>query len=340
VCRPARAGLAAAVGIVLALPHSGAAEQASRSLEVQPHERLLVVAPHPDDETLGAGGLAQRVLERGGSVRVVLMTAGDGYVEAVVRATGQPRPRPAEYIAYGERRLGEARAALRELGKGRVRLELLGFPDGGLDQLLHAYWQRSHPELSSTTGAREPPYPEAAERDVAYDGADLHRELVHVLRETQPTLLVFPDPLDKHPDHRASGLFTLLAVESWTRDGAPMPQLLAYLVHWPNWPPGWDDPKPTPRASEAPLELPDRLLRRGLATTALALRDAELSTKRAALARYGTQQEAMPSLLAAFVRRTEPFSVFTPDEVRRVGQMVERHLTRRQVSRPPASRGR
>ena len=67
-------------------------------IEVSHAERLVVVAPHPDDETLGAGGLMQRVLASGGSVRVVLVTAGDGYVEAVVHETGQPRPAPAEYV--------------------------------------------------------------------------------------------------------------------------------------------------------------------------------------------------------------------------------------------------
>ncbi len=101
-------------------------------LTVDSGERLVVVAPHPDDETLGAGGLTQRVLERGGSVLVVLVTAGDGYVEAVVHETGRPRPRPSQYVAYGKRRLRESRTALRVLGGGRVRLEFLGFPDGGL----------------------------------------------------------------------------------------------------------------------------------------------------------------------------------------------------------------
>ncbi len=48
--------------------------------QIDPGERLLVVAPHPDDETLGAGGLIQRVLENHGQVRVVLITAGDGFV--------------------------------------------------------------------------------------------------------------------------------------------------------------------------------------------------------------------------------------------------------------------
>jgi LmbE family N-acetylglucosaminyl deacetylase len=310
--------------LALGLP-AGAATRDPRAFEVRTGERLLVVAPHPDDETIGAGGLAQRVLARGGSVRVALVTAGDGYVEAVVHATGLPRPRPAEYIAYGERRLAEARAAMRELGGQRIRLQLLGFPDGGLAYLLHAFWRRSHPELSPTTAMREPPYPEALGHDVAYDGADLRRELIHVLRETQPTLVAFPDPLDRHPDHRASGFFTLSALETWTREGAPMPRLLAYVVHWPGWPPGWDQ-APSQDAEHEALELPADLPTRGQEHVTLALDDAEVAGKRRALARYTSQQEEMASLLAAFVRRTEPFSVFERDDVVHVDRAIERQL--------------
>src|SRR5438094_5533046 len=127
-------------------------------LRVGTGERLLVVAPHPDDETLAAGGLIQRVLMRGGAVRVVLVTAGDGYIEAVSHETGRPRPRPAEYLAYGERRLREARLALHELGGDVIRAEhLLGFPDGGLEPLLRAHWQHTRSERSSTTGAPRAP---------------------------------------------------------------------------------------------------------------------------------------------------------------------------------------
>ena len=45
--------------------------------------RLMVFSPHPDDETLAAGGLIQRVLSLGGSVKVVFMTSGDGFPEGV-----------------------------------------------------------------------------------------------------------------------------------------------------------------------------------------------------------------------------------------------------------------
>ena len=301
-----------------------AVARAPEPLALGPAERLVVVAPHPDDETLGAGGLIQRVLAQGGTVRVVLLTAGDGYVEGVERETGRPRPRSAEFVAYGERRLGEERAALRLLGDGRIRLEFLGFPDGGLEPLLTSHWQRLHPERSPTTGATDPPYDsEARDPDLPYDGADLRAELARVLREADPTLVVLPDPLDRHPDHRAAGLFTLLALGDW-RPRGPLPRLLAYLVHWPDWPPGWQAVVPPPDAAEQPLTLPASLPTRGLARTALTLTDAEMARVHAALAAYVTQQDVMRPLLAAFERRTEPFTVLRADAIERAGGMIER----------------
>ncbi len=82
-------------------------------LAVRNGERLLVVAPHPDDETLSTGGLIQRVLARHGSAHVVLVTAGDGNVGGVVLETGLRQPPPAKFVAYGEQRVAEARSALR-----------------------------------------------------------------------------------------------------------------------------------------------------------------------------------------------------------------------------------
>jgi LmbE family N-acetylglucosaminyl deacetylase len=286
-------------------------------LHVHAGERLLVVAPHPDDETIGAGGLIERVLARGGLVRVVLVTAGDGYVEAVTHATGELTPRAPEYLAYGERRLGEARHAttlLAARAPARLRLQALGFPDGGLLPLLHAHWSRHHPEQSSTTGATHPPYAEAVDRDAVYAGEDLEHALARLIGEVRPTIIALPDPLDRHPDHHAAGIFTLLALDDRRRRGAPLPdtRLLAYLVHWPSWPPGWDGSRPLPVAARAQLALPTDLPPHGVATLGLELTDGEVAGKRAALAAYASQQEVMPALLAAFVRADEPFVLLRP----------------------------
>ena len=40
-------------------------------------QRLLVVAPHADDETAGAGGLMARIKDAGGKVYVMVMSTGD-----------------------------------------------------------------------------------------------------------------------------------------------------------------------------------------------------------------------------------------------------------------------
>ena len=317
-----------AIAIALA-PRAWAAQTDQSALGVGKGERLLVVAPHPDDETLGAGGLVQRVHAQGGTARIVLITAGDGYVEAVVHETGKPRPRPAEYIRYGERRLREARAAVRQLAPDSVRLQFLGFPDGGLDALLRAHWWRSQRERSATTRASDPPYTDALEPDCPYDGDDLRRELENILREFQPTLIAYPDLHDVHPDHRATGLFTMLAVTDWlgatVKASAAAPRLLAYLIHWPNWPPGWQTPVPEAQADQVALELPAELQQEG-PERILTLTDQELATKRVALAQHITQQEQTGALLAAFVRRTEPFMPIAYSQVQREVATIDRHI--------------
>jgi LmbE family N-acetylglucosaminyl deacetylase len=321
-----RASLGLVLTVLLATASAAAAGPPPAAPDIGPGERLLVIAPHPDDETIAAGGLIQRVHANGGTVRIVLVTAGDGFVEAVVHETGSPRPRPSAFVAYGQQRLREARAAERLLAPTHARLQILGFPDGGLDGLLQAHWWRSSPERSRFTDATDPPYDDQAlEPDVPYDGDDLRRELDHIIRETRPTIVALPDPLDRHPDHRAAGLFTLLALRDWAehRPKKEMPDLLAYLVHWPDWPPGWNAPTPQPLGS-VPLELPPGDVHEGGTRVTLVLTDDELATKQAALQKYTTQIAVMGPFLSAFLRRTEPYTLLQPAEMERVAQTIER----------------
>jgi len=327
-----------ALALLLVVLRAGA-DDAGPAFDVEANARLLVIAPHPDDETLGAGGLIERVRAKGGTVRVVLITAGDGFLEAVAHETGQPRPLPASFIAYGQHRLREARAALRVIDRD-ARFEVLGFPDGGLTELLQAHWWRSRPERSRFTGASDPPYDDTAlEPDLPYDGDDLRAELERIMHHTRPTIVALPDPLDRHPDHRAAGLFTLLAIADWSaaHPTAPRPQLLAYLVHWPDWPPGWDAHEPQARPDQR-LELPPAAAHAGGLQVSLVLTDQEIAAKLAALEKYRTQMAIMAPFLTAFVRRTEPFTVLDFAETGRVADAIERAVTplpHRHPSPPP-----
>src|SRR5437764_6870112 len=71
-------------------------------------ERLLVLAPHPDDEVIGCGGLVALHLREGRRVRVIVATDGGEAGDAAQRQA-------------------ESRAALASIGD--AELSFLGFPD-------------------------------------------------------------------------------------------------------------------------------------------------------------------------------------------------------------------
>ena len=87
---------------------------------------IVVLAPHPDDESLGCGGLIALASRRGASVTVVFATDGDDLLVAA-----EPRD-------VAGRRRAQGAEACEILG---ARPAFLGFPDGRLGDRL--------PELAS-----------------------------------------------------------------------------------------------------------------------------------------------------------------------------------------------
>lgn len=84
---------------------------------------LLVVAPHPDDETIAAHGLIARCRRRGVAVRVLIVSDGAGSHRGSVR---WPRDR-----LIGERRR-ETRVAMRHIGVAAGAIGFLDLPDGAV----------------------------------------------------------------------------------------------------------------------------------------------------------------------------------------------------------------
>src|SRR5688572_25381912 len=122
-----RAGVVVGVMLGLAVACCAPAVDAAETLVVPPNVRLLVVAPHPDDESLGAGGLMQRTLAAGGRVHVLFLTNGDGYPEAVEVATGHREPSASDYRGFGELRRAEALVALERYRVLPLSVTFLGF---------------------------------------------------------------------------------------------------------------------------------------------------------------------------------------------------------------------
>ena len=65
-------------------------------------QHVLVVAPHPDDESIGCGGTIRRHLERGDDVRVVFLTSGErgipGAIPDAARATRESEAAEALHV--------------------------------------------------------------------------------------------------------------------------------------------------------------------------------------------------------------------------------------------------
>ncbi len=126
--------------------------------------RVLVLAPHYDDEVLGCGGLVLQLAANGARVVCAFMSDGSGGVEG-----------PPEGLArdqYARRRSAEADAAARVLGIDRV--DHLGSRHGLRDGALTS-------SLDQLTG---------------------HVEAL--LQEHRPDLLLAPSPLEVTSDHQAT----------------------------------------------------------------------------------------------------------------------------------------
>lgn len=100
----------------------GAARRLSLTNGGQACTRLVVIAAHPDDESLGAGGLIATAAAAGLPVYVVLLTAGEASPHA---AAGKTRH------ALATMRLAEMENALARLAPDNY-LVFLGAPDGAV----------------------------------------------------------------------------------------------------------------------------------------------------------------------------------------------------------------
>ena len=132
--------------------------------------RLMVFSPHPDDESLGAAGLIQRVIKTGGSVKVVFMTNGDGFPEAVEMGDHISNPTARDYREYGEDRMWESLKALTTLGMKGTDVIFLGFPDGGLTALRSKPGEKQKAYTSPTTRENRPSALEVVVPQIGYTG--------------------------------------------------------------------------------------------------------------------------------------------------------------------------
>ena len=290
--------LPALLGLAALQPPAGAAAPAP--LQLDENDRLLVLAAHPDDETLAAGGLIQEALALGTPVRIAYATLGDNHEIAALFTRLHPSQMSGPLRAGGTRRRNEAAAAAGQLGLAPEDLVFLGYPDSGLLDIWNNHWRTVPPYRSPLTRANAVSYAGALTPGSAYAGEDLLDDLAEVLRDFRPTLVVAPHPADHDPDHRALDLLLRVALWDLAADGVPPPRLLAAPVHFTQW------PLPRQAQPRQPAAPPEFLAHDG-PWLEYALAPFQATNKLAALRRHHSQFQAAAPCLAALVRKNELF---------------------------------
>jgi LmbE family N-acetylglucosaminyl deacetylase len=266
--------------------------------------RLMVFSPHPDDETLGAGGLIQRVLKSGGKVKVVFMTSGDGFPEGVEMEDHIAIPTAGDFRRYGVLRRAEALKATATLGLKSHNVVFLGFPDAGLAFLRSTYLASRSPYLSPFTRENRPPNAEELIHNTDYTGVDAIKEMVRLIARFRPTLVATTPAQDMHPDHNATYLFVKKALARWDKKHPNRkPVLLTFLIHFKQWP--VDDGSGAGSHLNPPRDFPDQNVR----WVSFQLEPDEVATKRKAILEYHSQMLVMGRFLMSFARSNELFMI-------------------------------
>ncbi len=136
-----------------------------RDIRTIDRQRVLIVAPHPDDETLGCGGSIALLAHKGYDVNVLIISDGTGS-----HPNSQTHPAPVlESI-----RSQETIAALGILGVEPTSIAFLQLKDGAIPTV-------TAPEFHAAKGL-----------------------CCNYLQTTVPDTIFVPWRLDPHPDHRAT----------------------------------------------------------------------------------------------------------------------------------------
>jgi len=263
-------------------------------------DRVLILAPHPDDEAIACAGVIQEALRRKASLKVVYLTNGDHNQLAFLVYKKRPVFRTGEFIQMGEVRRQEALNAMRLMGVADKDLIFLGYPDFGTFSIFCKYWKSRKPFKSILTRISAVPYKENFSYGSAYVGENILSDLKNILLDYRPTKIFVSHPGDVNVDHKAYYLFLAVALADLERD-IPRPQIFPYLVHCVGW------PLPRHYHPELPLLPPAQFSGLGLDWRVYGLNDSGLEKKYNAILQYKSQTQSSAFYLLSFARSNELF---------------------------------
>ena len=268
-------------------------------------ERILIFAPHPDDEALSSPGLIRKALSQGDTVKVVIFTCGDANTNAQEALVAQ-HPQKAfdrdgdgdfDMLDYGILRHEESLAGLKLVGLSPEDVIFMGYPDGGCARI----WLSETPYKSPFTLKDSVP----SEYKFAYNPGNLYSrsaclaDFEKIIREFDPTIAVSPRVTDTHGDHWSLAKFVSQSLSQLDSELSNYKAHLGYLIHWEANQPTWPG-----RSSEwrHPTGHPNFLLEITLADYGLSIGE-----KRNIINQHFSQVLTFGNYLRSFAKRTEIF---------------------------------
>lgn len=169
--------------------------------------RVLVIAPHPDDEALIAAGVIHGAVLAKDPVTVAVATNGDD--------TG---------VEKGLARQAESVKAMSVLGLDEDHVIFLGYGDKSLHSLLKGKLpdgdtaRKSHAGKTETYGnrglGRTDYHTYVTGEPAPYARDSVIADVVQLIRQTKATEIYTTSPYDQHPDHQALNEFVLIAIKT------------------------------------------------------------------------------------------------------------------------------
>jgi LmbE family N-acetylglucosaminyl deacetylase len=283
-------------------------------------DRILILAPHPDDETIGCAGIIQQALSAGAQVRVVYLTNGDHNQIAFIVYEKRLTLRKGEFIHMGEVRRQEAIKAMALLGLDENNLVFLGYPDFGTFTIFSQYWQETKPFKSLLTRISSVPYKENLSFAAPYKGESILSDLEKVLLGYKPNKIFVSHPADTNVDHKALYLFLQVALRDLDKE-LSRPKIYPYLIHCVGW--------PLPRRYHPELRLtpPQQFLDAQINWSKFGLTQGQINKKYQAVLCYKSQTESSASYLLSFARSNELFADYADIRLEKQASLKEKAVS-------------
>lgn len=186
-------------------------------------KKILILAPHEDDEALMCSGVIAHALQNGAALKIVVVTNGDNKGRQAAMA-----------------RMRETLKAMEVLGVNSADIIFLGYGDLKRQFLSLLYNAATDDTLvASRVGTESYSIPESPEyhyrkygEHARYDRATFRQDLEAIIAEVDPDHIFVSSLYDMHPDHVAVHRFTVEAILTLKRRNPKFaPVMHEYLIH-------------------------------------------------------------------------------------------------------------